>query len=361
MKTSFTVRSPDRLLVAALLLALSLSRTICADEESKVETEVPVQVGKIRRATLRSVVIAYGLIEPQLADGTNPPASARLAPAISGIISEVNGSEGQHVEKGAILFRLDSRAVDAAVSKAQLSIEFAEKNSDRQKKLIGANGTSEKLLLEAEQTLASAQAELAAAKVQQSLLRGEAPLSGTITRITARPGEVADMTTPLVEIVDLDRLAANVRVPRSDAAELRVGQKAELIGQKGHAPVDCVISNVSLQVDSATDTILVRISVAKGSEFQPGQFVTARMFSAEHKDCLAVPVSSIVTDGNGKPTIALLAGNLAKQQVVKTGFRESGLIEIEGDGVREGQTVVTMGAYGLPSETKVRVVDSETR
>jgi membrane fusion protein (multidrug efflux system) len=346
----------------ALFTALLLSAPfICAEEEAKVETEVAVQVAKVTRTTLRRAVTAYGIVEPQLAEGGNPPASARLAPAMAGIIAEVNGAEGQHVEKGAVLFRLDSRAVDAAVAKAQLSIEFAQKNADRQKKLIAAEGTSEKLVLEAQQALASAQTELATAKVQQSLLRGEAPLSGTIVSITARPGEPADATKPLAEIVDLDRLTATVRVPRADAAELRAEQKAQLLAGSGATPIDCAVAFVSPQVDAATDTVLVRLTIPKGAGLRPGQFLTARIFSEERKDRLAVPVASVVKDADEGTVIALVEGGKATRKAVKTGLREAGLIEVEAEGLSEGQTVVTVGAYGLPKETKVRVLNAESK
>jgi hypothetical protein len=39
-------------------------------------------------------------------------------------------------------------------------------------------------------------------------------------------------------------------------------------------------------------------------------------------------------------------------------LRDGGLVEIEGDGLQAGMTVVTEGAYGLPKETKIRVLGS---
>jgi membrane fusion protein (multidrug efflux system) len=339
-----------------LTLALLTAPLLRAEEEEKkVETEVAVQVAKVTRTTLRRAVTAYGNVEPE------PLASARLAPAQPGIVAEVKVVEGEHVEKGAVIFRLDSRAVDAAVAKAEMAIEFAQKNADRQKKLIAAEGTSEKLVLEAQQALAAAQTELATARVQQSLLRGEAPFAGTIVSLNARPGEPADATKPLAEIVDLDRLITTVRVPRADAAELRVEQMAELLAGGDAKPIESAVTFVSSQVDAATDTVLVRLAVAKGAGLRPGQFVSARIFSEERKDRLAVPAASVVKDADDGTVIALVDGGKATRKAVKTGLREGGLIEVEAEGLSEGQTVVTVGAYGLPKETKVRVLNAESK
>jgi hypothetical protein len=54
--------------------------------------------------------------------------------------------------------------------------------------------------------------------------------------------------------------------------------------------------------------------------------------------------------------VAVVAGEEAKQVPVKIGLREGGLVEIEGPGLKEGTTVVTVGTYGLPKKTKIHVV-----
>jgi membrane fusion protein (multidrug efflux system) len=338
------------------VLACLMAGLALAEEEATTETEVAVQVAKIRRATLRRAVTAYGNIEPE------PLASARLAPAVPGIVAEVNAVEGQQVEKGAVIFRLDSRAADAAVAKAQLAIDFAQKNADRQNKLIAAEGTSEKLVLEAQQALAAARTELATAKVQQSLLRGDAPIAGTLVQLNARPGEAADATTTLAEIIDLERLVANVRVPQADAVALRVGQKnAEVLTSRDATGIETNVIFIGSQVDPATGTVLARLAVPKTAGLRPGQFVQARLFSEELKDRLAVPVASVVTDPEEGSVIAIVEAGKATRRKVKTGLRDGDLIEVEGEGVVEGQNVVTVGAYGLPKETKVRVVGTESK
>src|SRR5205814_9780315 len=122
------------------------------EKEEKITTEVAVEVGKLVRTNLHAYVMAYGIVEPEPAHGGKGAASARLASAAPGIVGEVTCSEGQRVEKGMPLFRLDSRPVDVA-------IEYTGQTVERQKKLLAAGGTSQRALQEAEQQLASAQAQ----------------------------------------------------------------------------------------------------------------------------------------------------------------------------------------------------------
>src|SRR5205809_7147385 len=92
------------------------------EEDKKPEAEVPVHVAKITRGTLRGYVTAYGTVEP------DPKAGARVAVSVPGVVTTVQCVEGQPVERGARLFELDGRA-------AEVTVSFAEKNLERQKKL----------------------------------------------------------------------------------------------------------------------------------------------------------------------------------------------------------------------------------
>lgn len=311
-------------------------------EAAKPVTEVPVQVAKIVRTTLRGYVTAYGTVEPEPA-GERPAASARVGASVPGIVTEVKCAAGQQVDKGAVLFQLDSRTADVAV-------QTAEKTFERQKQLMQVEGTSQKTLQEAEQ-------QLSAARAQQSLLRIQSPLAGIVTSVNVRPGEAVDLTTVLAEVLDPTRLVVSVNVPSSELAELKTDQTAEVRVNESATPVTAKVSYVSPQVDAKTGTALVRATLPADSGLRSGQFVTLRIVSEEHKDCLALPVESVVKDGDGGTFIAIVENDRAAQKAVKAGLRDGALVEVQADSLKAGMTVVTIGAYGLPKETKIRVVE----
>jgi multidrug efflux pump subunit AcrA (membrane-fusion protein) len=167
----------------------------------------------------------------------------------------------------------------------------------------------------------------------------------------------------LVELIDLDRLVVNATVPSAEVYRLRPGQPVEVSERReadGAEAVDApgrrgAIAFIGLEIDPKTDTVAVRSALPPGSGVRPGQLVNVRIITEERQGRLAVPVESVVTV-DGTPVIALVAGDHATQRPVKLGLRDGELVEIEAEGLQEGMTVVTAGAYGLPRDTRVRVL-----
>jgi membrane fusion protein (multidrug efflux system) len=326
-------------------------------EEEKAPTEVAVQVGKVTRVTLRARVDAYGTVEAEPAGGGKPAGAARLSAPAAGIVLAVPVQEGERVEAGSVVVKLDDRVALAQVEKARHAVQFAEQQMARQNRLRTVEGTSEKLIQEAAQQLAAAQSELASAQAQLALVQLTTPLAGVVARISVQPGQTVEPNTVVAEVIDPARLVATVNVPAAEAALLKAGQPAELLaGRDAKTAAQAKVLYVSPQVDAKTATVLVRVSVPPGAGLRSGEFVHVRVITEERADRLAVPREAVYTDHDGQSTLSIVEGEVAKQKTVKAGLRDGGLVEVEGEGVTEGATVVTLGSYALPKETKVRVL-----
>lgn len=322
------------------LLLPTLRDGAAVEEEVQTGTGVAVRVGQIQRATVRRWVVAYGTVEPEPASAGNPGAGARLAAPATGVVAEVLCSEGQRVEKGAVLFRIASPVADAAVEFARLAVE-------RERELLPTGGTSKKALQEAEWQLATARAE-------RALLRIEAPFAGVVTRVSARPGEAVDPSTVLGELEDPDRLVVTAGVPAAELDGLRAGQLVEL--SAGEAPLRATLSYVSPRVDARSGLAMIRVALPAGTGLRAGHFLRLRIAAEERVDRLTVPAESIVETEDGRSAIAIVEGDTARQRPVERGLRDGDVVEIEGSGLAAGMRVVTEGAYGLPEQTKIRVL-----
>jgi membrane fusion protein, multidrug efflux system len=194
-------------------------------------------------------------------------------------------------------------------------------------------------------------------------LQIKAPLSGTVAAIHFKVGEAVNLNTVMADLIDLERLDIAIRVPSQEATILRLGQSVDISTTSNHVWSDAdvppnqrgTVTFIGPQVDPLTDTLLVRASLNTDSGLRPGQFVNTRVLVEERPERLAVPIESVVTR-EGSSVIAVVEGDRAKQTVIKPGLRDGNLVEVAGENIREGMTIVTQGVYGLPAETRIRVV-----
>jgi Cu(I)/Ag(I) efflux system membrane fusion protein len=303
-----------------------------AGDAATVPTLVSVQTGALQRMTLHRYISGYGTVAPAPATADESAADAPLAAPTAGVVAQINVVEGQQVTNGQVLMTLNSGTATA---------DYAEQQLARQKQLYAEHNTSLKMLQDAETQLA--------------LLRVTAPLAGTVVSVNVKLGSAVDANTVVAEVMDLHRLVVKTDVPESQANELKVGETVQALTQP---PVAAAVSFVSPTVDTNSATVRAWAALPPDSGLRPGQFVPLRIVTAVHTNCLAAPEASVVTDVAGNSVISLVQGDQAVQTPVQTGFHENGWVEIEGNGLKAGDTVVTVGAYGLPEKTQIQVVNS---
>lgn len=323
-------------------------------EEEEVMPNVAVHVEPIRRATLRRTVTAYGTVEPSPALDGRPAAGAMITPFVDGVVDAVGVVEGRTVERGMVLVRLDSRMAQVAVNRARAEADVADSAFQRQEALRGSDGTSQRAWLDARARRDAARADLASAETALSYLNIAAPLTGTVLHLGAAVGQHVDATTVLAQVVDLDRLVVTAGVPAREIGGVAVGQRV-LLGV-GDSVAEGTVLILGRDVNPATGTYRVQASVPKGAGFMPGQFTEIRIVAEEHEGVLAVPEGSVVTRPEEGTWIVVVEGDRAVRRAVAVGLRDGDLVEVSGEGVEEGASVVTDEAYGLPEETAIRVV-----
>jgi membrane fusion protein (multidrug efflux system) len=130
----------------------------------------------------------------------------------------------------------------------------------------------------------------------------------------------------------------------------------EISTNVANSKVGGAVLYISPHVDEKTGAVTVRASLPANAGFRPGQFVKLRIATEEHGDILAVPVESLVKDPDVGYVVAFVEKDIATQRPVRVGVRDGDFVEIEGEGIKVGQTVVSFGAYALPKMTKVRII-----
>jgi multidrug efflux pump subunit AcrA (membrane-fusion protein) len=259
-------------------------------------------------------------------------------------------SRQQLFEQGALPRKeLDQSRVDITQARNQYAI--AKKHLDallaigKQQELKAAAGN-----------LQSAKGKYLGAQAQLSYSEIRSPISGFITDRPLYPGEMAAAGTPLLTVMDISSVIAKAHIPQDEAAALKVGDKGTMTVPGMDHPVQGKVTVVSPALDPNSTTIEVWFEAKNPKhELKPGTSVHISVTAQTVKDALVVPTTSILTAPDGSTTVVLVGSDgLAHQQAVKVGIRNGDDAQIV-EGVKEGNKVVTNGAYGLPDKTKIKI------
>ena len=120
--------------------------------------------------------------------------------------------------------------------------------------------------------------------------------------------------------------------------------------------MDGKVTLVSPALDANSTTVEVWVQVKNPQQtLKPGTSARLSMVAQSVPDALVVPAAAVLTGADGATTVMVIgADSHAHQTAVKTGIRQEDNIQIL-DGLKEGQSVVVEGAYGLPDNSKVSV------
>jgi HlyD family secretion protein len=207
-----------------------------------------------------------------------------------------------------------------------------------------------------------AKAHFDAAEAQLSYSRLTSPIDGVVTDRTVYAGETAASGAPVVTVMDLSKVIARAHIAQSEAAELKVGDVADIIGPD-NIPVEGKVAQISPTLDASSTTVEVWVEAPNpDAKLKPGTSVRVEMVAKSVKDAFVVPESAILTGAAGGTSVILIdKDNKPHKQSVDTGIRDSGKVQIT-DGVKSGDRVATTGSFELAKldpdvleKTKVKI------
>jgi RND family efflux transporter MFP subunit len=228
-----------------------------------------------------------------------PGADVVVGCEVPGRIIRLPVQEKARVEAGQVLAELNAAELHAAraeaaarIAEAEADIRFYTRELKREETLLGRNaGTRQNLdaqrrsleLSEAHKALAQATVEKLDAQIEKTIIR--APISGVVTARHVDAGETIDAATPVVTIVNLDRLRIEAEVDEYDSFRVALGAPVELTaeGQEGHWSArveeipDAVVPRAMRPGDPGRPidacVLLVKIAFASSAPFKIGQRV----------------------------------------------------------------------------------------
>ena len=282
---------------------------------------------------------------------------------VDGTVQEILSNEGQRVEKGQELLRLDETKLAAALAEAESNFKLSRANLERARQLFKDKLISQQEYEQLAATFESNQATLDRRKRELKDARVYAPFAGIVGAHNVSPGQVIGKNTTLTWLTDLDPVKVEINVPERYIAQLRLGQAIEL----GVAAIPGKKFNgelyfISPQVDVTSRTILVKAKIPNpDAQLKPGMLASLDLTLQRRENSVVIPETAVVRMmDNDRGMIFIVDSNgVAQLKPVKFGVRMPRQVEIL-EGLQGGEKVIVEGAQKIGPGTKVKFAPPES-
>jgi membrane fusion protein (multidrug efflux system) len=312
-----------------------------------------------------------------------------IYPRVTGFVKAINVDRGSRVHAGELLATLDApelvaqraeaqsklRGAEAQLSVARSKADADKSTFDRLKTASATPGVvagndvvvaekaaeaSANQVLATQQSIEAARQALNAVRDMEGYLRVTAPFAGVVTERNVHPGALvgpssgAGAGTPLLRLVDTNRLRLVVPVPEAYTAGMKAGADisftvAAYPGQRFSGKV----ARIAEAVDISTRTMAVELDVVNSDgRLAPGTFCQARWPVRRSGPSLFVPSTSLAATTDRTFVIRIREGK-TEWVDVRTGLTSGALVEVFGD-LRAGDEIAARGTDELRPGTEVR-------
>jgi RND family efflux transporter MFP subunit len=265
--------------------------------------------------------------------GTLQPLNqATVKAKVSGDVRQITVREGETVQAGQMLARIDTADLEAklaasigAMESAKAQLALATKTRATNQALLKQNFISQNAFDNSESSYSVSQGTVKSAEAQVQLARNAlrdavavSPLTGIVAKRHVQPGEKVAFDSPLVTIVDLKSLELQAMVPAVDVPELTMGMKVELtIDGFGEQRFSGRIERINPATEPGTRAFLVYVGIPNDKGvLRGGMFATGRVAIAAQAPTPTLPVSAIRTEAGQAYVWTIDAGKLVRKNVV---------------------------------------------
>lgn len=366
-----------KLNVITLSLVVAAIAAGCTATPPPSRAEVPpvsVSIGRAQANDLPSVVEAGGVVR---ARSTATIASRVMAPVVDVLVRP-----GDRVRRGAPLVRLDAREINAAGARASAALDAARQSAeaaasdtraaeaglrmarqthDRITTLQAKRSATPQELDQATASLSAADAQLAGAVARsaaataardeaQAAMQGAqiaasytvltAPFDALVAERNVDPGTMATPGAPLLTLEDSTAFRLEVRLDEARAAQVAVGQTAEVsVGETSRPDVWREGRVVEIaRLDAASHGFVVKVELRDAAQARSGQFGRAR-FAGPTRRALTVPSAALLRRGQLTFVFAADIDGMARLRPISTGRAVGDRVEVLA-GLRDGDGVV---------------------
>lgn len=337
------------------IIALALAGVTACSNDSTATTQKSKRGVKAGAHLVEvATITSKDLVHPFERTGTLRALNeARIFSQEDGAVLEVPVREGDKVNVGDILVRLDDRLLAAELAQAVARRKQLASDVVRLQRLSKKNLATEDALAKAVTELEVAQAAERLLQTRHGYMTITAPFPGTVAERLVNPGDIAPKHRHLITVVDPTALVTDVHVSELLLPGLRNGDPVTVrIDALGERTINGRIRRIYPTVDPKTRRGQIEIVLDEvPAQARSGQFCRVSL-SSRRKDARLVPLAAMRRDDRGE-YVYVVEQQRVRRHTVHSGVRLAIGVELV-QGPPVGATVVTAGFLGLREGDAVR-------
>ncbi len=322
-----------------------LETEIATLDPSSAKAEKPklVAVTPIETSNFTHYIDLQGRVDAQNISYVTPR-------GVGGQVRAIYVKQGDYVNKGKLLMRLDDAIVRQNMETAKTQLEYVKNIYQRQKNLWDQQIGTEVQLITAKNNVDQAQRNIATLEEQLGFANVYAEVSGVADEVNIKVGEnFTGMPTAGIKIVNTSNLKVITTIPENYIGRVKKGTPVVITIPDVKKTINSTISLVSQSIGASTRGFNVESKLPANSNLKPNQIALIKIQDYTSPKAIAIPINTIQTDENGKFVLVATKENgkmIARKKAVELGELYEDKIEIK-SGLADGDVLITQGFQGV--------------
>ncbi len=270
-----------------------------------------------------------------------------VSPETSGNIIEILVKEGDRVNKGSVLARLNTDALDRSIQEMEVNLDLAQTMFERQELLWNQSIGSEVQYLQAKSNKETLERRLEGLKAQGAMSVITSPVSGVVDNLLQRKGEMASPVVPFARIVNLDKIYITGDVAEVYLNKIKEGDSVLVEFPVLNLSVPEVITRTSSVLDADSRTFRIRVDMMnRNQKILPNLMAVFKLQTYQRPNAIVVPSILIKRDFDGQFLFVAETNDenreVARKRYIKSTINDNNQTVID-SGLEPGDRIITEG------------------
>ena len=329
-------------ITAMTVLCMSCNST---GKDVTVVREVPVKTWIVAFSENAGVHDYMGTVEGE--------SSTSLSFQVPGYVERIYVREGQQVEKGELLARLDKTTLQSTYDAAYSTLRQAEDAYTRMEQLYQKGSLPEIKWVEVQSSLQQARSMEQIARKNLDDVELRAPYAGVVAQKKIDTGSSVLPGVPVFQLMKVARVNVNMAVPEDEIPTFALGQEVKVtVAALGDRTFSGKVIEKGVTADPLVHTYKVLVQVDNRSgELLPGMVCVAHVESASDS-AIVIPNRVVQIDSGGSYFVWLDCNGRATKRSISVAYLSGDGVVVE-SGLSIGDKVIVEGASKVSENMKV--------